>query len=149
MSEQSIEDQKFAQGIGDVLEWIAETLLLVAFFLLCFKFFWFLVRGFTLSVLDYVLEWSTLWRMLVGFPLIALPVLVAGFLLFGNEERPGWRRLFELRKHRLVAGWLALFRHVAAVVASFAFFKLIWLTGEQGAESIDWWHVFAEFFRQF
>lgn len=71
--------------------------MLIAFFFLCFKFFWFLVQGFTLKVLDYVLEGPMLLRLLVGLPLIALPVLVAGYLLFGDQDRPGWQRLFELR----------------------------------------------------
>ena len=73
MRHEPSENQKFVERLSNVLNWIAETLLLIAFFFLCFKFFWFLVRGFTLTGLDYVLEWPMLSRMLVGLPLMALP----------------------------------------------------------------------------
>ncbi len=149
MSEQPVRDPGFVERTGEILSWTAESLFLVAFFLFCFKLFWSLVREFTLSALDTVLAWSILWRLFVGVPLIVLPVLLAGYWLFGDEERPGWLVVAELRKHPVVKRGFGLFRSGAAVVGSFAFLKLIWLTGDEGVDAIDWWRLFGELLRQF
>lgn len=160
MSKQPVRDSGFVKRSGKVLIGIAErggkifvviaeSLFLLAFFLFCFKLFWSLVREFTFFALDIVLAWPMLLRLIVGIPLIAAPVLLAGYLLFGDEERPGWLVLTELRKHPVVKSWFGLFRSGAAVVGSFAFLKLIWLTGEEGADAIDWWHMFGELLHRF
>ena len=139
----------FAERGGKVLIWIAESLFLVAFFLFCFKLFWSVVRVFTFFALDIVMSWPMLLRMFVGVPLIAAPVLVAGYFLFGDEERPGWLAVAELRKHPVVKNWFGLFRSGVTVVGSFAFLKLIWLTGARGTDTIDWWNMFGELLRRF
>ena len=148
MSKQPVGDSGFAERSGKVLIWIAEFLLLLAFLLFCFKLFWSLVEEFTSFALPTVLAWPMLLRLIVGVPLIAAPVLLAGYLLWADKERPGWLVAWELRKHPVVKSWFGLFRSGAAVVGSFAFLKLIWLTGEEGAE-IEWWHMFGELLRRF
>lgn len=88
MSKQPIQESGFAQRGGQVLIdvaersgkaliGIAEFLFLLAFFLFCFKLFWSLVAVFTISLLDTILSWPLLLRLIVGLPLIAVPVLLA------------------------------------------------------------------------
>ncbi len=148
MSKQPVQDSGFAERSGKVLIGIAESLFLLAFFLFCFKLFWSLVREFTMFALDTVLSWPVWVRLIVGVPLIAAPVLLAGYLLFENEGRPGWLVVAELRKHPAVKNWYGLLRSGVAVVGSFAFLKLIWLTGDEGA-GINWWHMLGELLKQF
>ena len=149
MIKQPVRVHGLAERSGEVLDGIAESLFLIAFLLFCFKLFWSLVQEFTLYALDIILAWPMLWRVLVGLPLIAAPVGLAAYFLFGNEERPGWLVVAELRKHPVVVGWRALYRRIAAVIASYAFLKLVWLTGEDGADAIDWWRLIGKLFGQF
>ena len=128
---------------------IAEFLFMIAFFLFCFKLFWFLVEKFTMPMLDIILSWSMLWRLIVGLPLIAIPVLLVGYLVFGNEEKPGWLVALNLRKHPVVKSWFGLFRSSMAVLGSFAFLKLIWLSGSGRENPLEWLQLFGELLKGF
>jgi hypothetical protein len=55
MTSRLISGKGFAERAGEVLEWAAEVLFLVAFGLLTFKLFWSIVRDFTLFGLDIIL----------------------------------------------------------------------------------------------
>lgn len=139
--------------IGGCLDEVADLLFMTAFVLFCFKFFWgFAVRNFTLGVFDWIETWPTAVRVIVGVPLIGLPVGVAAFWLFGDEqssEKGAIAKLFELRKSPRVQPVLALVRKTVGVLGMFALLKLMWLTGNQGAASIDWWSLLAELVRAF
>jgi hypothetical protein len=139
---------KSLERLGEWLDRIAESLFLIAFFLVCFKGFWALAGTFTMLALDVILSWPTFLRMSVGFLLIALPVGIATWFLFADEERPGWLKLAQLRKHPRAAVGLGLMRRGAAVVGAFAFLSYIWLLGRDGAGAIDWWQVIGELFGQ-
>lgn len=148
MSDQTLRKLCFAKRAGDSLDWIAESLFLAAFFLFCFKLFWSLVGNFTTTALHEILDWSLLFSIL-GLLLIAFTVSTAAYFVFGEEERPGWLIVAKLRHHPAVEPWLGLLRSAVAVVASFAFLKLIWLTGENGAATIAWWPLLGELFTTF
>lgn len=146
-------EQEQAAGLAErgrkLLIGIAEFLFMIAFFLFCFKLFWFLVEKFTMPMLDIILAWPTWVRMLVGLPLIAIPVLLAGYLVFGDEEKPGWLVALNLRKHPVVKSWFGLFRSGMAVIGSFAFLKLIWLSGMGRENPLEWPQLFGELLKGF
>ena len=132
-----------------LLDDAAKALFVAAVFLFCFKLFWTLVGEYTLYVLDIILAWPMLGRMIGALIFIAVPVLLAGYFLFGDEERPGWLIVAKLRNHPVIRTSLGLFRRATAVIASFAFFKLIWLTGDEGVDAVDWWDLLRQLMLQF
>jgi hypothetical protein len=149
MSKASAQDAGLVERSGMILDDAAEALFVVAVFLFCFKLFWSLVGEFTFFVLDIILAWPMLGRVIGALLFIAVPVLLVGYLLFGDEERPGWIIVAKLRNHPVIRTPLGLFRRATAVIASFAFFKLIWLTGDEGADTVDWWDLLRQLMLQF
>ena len=89
-------------------------------------------------------SWPTALRLVVGLPVVALPVGLAAYFLFGDPEHPergGLARLLELRD----SPWLGVLRKSLAVLASFALLKLVWLTEDDAG----WWSLAAELLRAF
>ena len=144
----TVQQPGVAERASGLLDQATQGLFLAAFALFAFKLFWAGVGAFTGPVFDLVLSGPLVYRIGGGL-LIAVVVSVAAYVLFGDEERPGWLVLAELPKRPSVAPWVTLMRRAFGVLATFAFLKLVWLAGDDGAGSIDWWHLFGQLLRRF
>ena len=136
---------KLLNPLTNIVSVVSDILLYVVLFLVTWKFLWGVMalglwENIDKGVIEPILNWPILFRMLIGLPLLIIvfsPVFLIAYWLF--DEPHGLLKIIEIRTNAKFKGFLELIRKGIYCLAVFSVLKTILLEYNSFGNSFEEW----------